>query len=768
MSVKDLVENCEKDLYTIPRRTASMVFKNKDDRRKWQKFLDRMTEDNVLDFFTFSKNFSGTGRNEEVFIIWLDPFFKVFMMKHRKGNLIRHHHVPIQKKEIWEVLLGEFFGFHYAHLPLNPMDYLSCKRELSLFPTIKLPQLRLILFKTIPNPYKVRQQDKFYRTFMISIESHNPFVVVVDITLWEKNVDIPKKNERFSLQIVHSQEQDGLREDIMEMIDSIRRHSNVLQQINRKSFQCEMDVRHYNRIIKMTTALSKQYEHSSIDPTTLQSFLKRLILRIAVFSKPTLNINFRLNLHYDNFDRNFNMEVMYRKNDIVDDKVFHLHLTTDNDMELEHMLFRRYTIVYLPKKNMEETIRIFSGMYHQLANKKKKQEILQTIANKFQHDHQGNKDECGIFFSFEEYDDANSPVLFMSTQRPLQHFSQTYSGDAAVIPLHGIFGMPDELREKIRSLKELSLEQYRRREAMEQRRQQVQQQQARQQQPLQQQKEFFLPPVSQQQQKSQTQLPTPPQQQQQTTGVAVQRVDLHSFPQSRQVVKRLRKKDQAVQEHDAYVYNIQTYIQPELQRINVAKLLLQQAYDHKARRIIIVDAPNLLFNEFPHDFEGRETYTSSPEFRRRLIKMMGHYSSLDIYYVVSQMNIGNDHDRHLTFTSVPSTAKNKMFYYSRVACFDKGKNCYTEFGHNECDDYVRQDTLRRLWKLQEQVRAFVEKRLRQTYGVTKQMEDMICANRFSVLQEGVKINMERELRNEMDYPIVLEISNDHSRNWISI
>lgn len=115
--------------------------------------------------------------------------------------------------------------------------------------------------------------------------------------------------------------------------------------------------------------------------------------------------------------------------------------------------------------------------------------------------------------------------------------------------------------------------------------------------------------------------------------------------------------------------------------------------------------------------------------------------------------------------------KNNLFFYSRVGCYDvlRKKNCYEVYGENECDDFVRKDTIRRLRLMIRKVKKDVVHTLDMNKEFRQNMS-RISMNPFSTFRKDVQnvkgsMSSLKDMEYYIQYPSVVEASNDKGRNW---
>lgn len=301
---------------------------------------------------------------------------------------------------------------------------------------------------------------------------------------------------------------------------------------------------------------------------------------------------------------------------------------------------------------------------------------------------------------------------------------------------------------------------------------------------------------------------------------------------SRQIIQRLPKPNQDQSFTRATQDNIQHHVLRELVSKQIASQLLTSAYRIKASYIIVIDGPNLTFQDHPA-FHDREKWIASKEFSEWVMNMHKEKNAPIVFFIISQKNlpprapirlrqklvcvkshkevlnqgvvyrvveVGEDdavglrssdgltirlprdiveqhcidagYEDYVDFTQNKDRGdKNHLFFYGRVGCYDalQKKNCFEAHHENECDDYVRKDTLRRLRLMIRTIRKQVVDDLDRNKQFMQTMQ-RISTNPYSTLRRGLSTLQNRvESFREQEYylknPSVMEISGDKGRNW---
>lgn len=764
MQTKRLIDIKERGLYNIPTRSISIYAKKKD-YAKIEKTLSELTAKTLVSGISSVLMMRKEGKDQEKLLFWMDVY-QIAVVIIFNNKMYTCWFSPDDLNEFHEIA-KYYFDVHFVTFEFSPLSYRDAVETLSTMQTCTINRFKHFLRSFAMSPYVVRPQDKKHWTMTIWW-TEKQYSLQIEFVLWDKDNPVPnRKSQLFTVKIVPTEHQLTPDHDIANLIRFMNENQHSLESYDFRTFLASLSTRNFEKIRKILQRFFEQYGESKVPPNILKTTMKQILLRLAIFSVEKKPPTCRVNFYYDPFYRKLTFELYSIHEDMENRVALHTFaISTENDMDLEHTLLHQYTVVLFFPSKEEASNQLYKFDESMSGKKSSLFDVFQSFTD-MANTCVAPPTKFAIFICFKESDDAEVPCYITVTyQEPPLSYNMVFRPrlvSLVDVPEYKI-RFTDSALNAIHRLKETSLVKYREEEQTILSR--IQQQYSDQllketQKPSQ--KDFILPPLETkyQQQGQNQQL-----QQQQQQPYRQQQITMNAIHYDKGVVRRKKKVGQAQQTHLAFVNNIQSHIQHEIDNYQIAKTLLTAAYKNKAQRILIVDAPNLLFDQFPNDFNGREAYTQSADFKMRLIHMM-RGKQADIFYIVSQMNILTSSEPHLTFT-VDQPIGKKHFYYSRVACFQDGRNCYELFGQNECDDYVRNDTKRRLWKLQEQVRAVIDEKMRAHYGITAEIDQQLISNRFNVLRPELKQQMRRELKNMEEYPIITEITNDRSRNWVRV
>lgn len=213
-------------------------------------------------------------------------------------------------------------------------------------------------------------------------------------------------------------------------------------------------------------------------------------------------------------------------------------------------------------------------------------------------------------------------------------------------------------------------------------------------------------------------------------------------------------------------------IKGEILKKKIAMILLNKAYEKKASRIIIVDGPNLTWDSSA-SFKEREDYIASSKFAEKMVKEHSLSNQVAVFMIVSQKNINSVRDDHVSFHESSYTFGKNVVFHCKVACFDENsrRNCHAiQDQKNECDDFVRMDTMGRLFLMIRNVRKELDTTLEMN-NVFIQGIRRLHQNRYSNLSVESKRLMQKsdkiftDLKYYLSYPSIISITNDKGSNW---
>lgn len=215
---------------------------------------------------------------------------------------------------------------------------------------------------------------------------------------------------------------------------------------------------------------------------------------------------------------------------------------------------------------------------------------------------------------------------------------------------------------------------------------------------------------------------------------------------SRNVERLPKKQTQDMRFRNVIAANIRK-IGNIMRKKDVAQTIMSKALQTGAANIYIVDGPNLTYKK-KQTFAEREKLIAGGSFRDWLSKKYSASSSAkSIFLIVSQKNWTEDSKELVVFHDKPrANEKGDLFFYARVGCynFTTHRNCISQFGSNECDDFVRHDVIDQLQKM----RAFFHDHAGQTL-VIKSIDGK------KVLFRGAPTS----------FPCISEKTNDKGVNW---
>lgn len=164
------------------------------------------------------------------------------------------------------------------------------------------------------------------------------------------------------------------------------------------------------------------------------------------------------------------------------------------------------------------------------------------------------------------------------------------------------------------------------------------------------------------------------------------------------VVHRLKKPKQTAKMAEIMDTNMENILGSKKYKKAIATLTEFLENHPQIQRIFVVDAPNLLFTEFPR-FRKRQQTAASPEFVS-FLRQTKDMDLTDMIIIVSQMNLRKWilSEDPVIFNHILNDREN--IFHLQVGCADTTtpeiRDCFGTIGSNEMDDFVRHDLMTRL------------------------------------------------------------------------
>lgn len=169
------------------------------------------------------------------------------------------------------------------------------------------------------------------------------------------------------------------------------------------------------------------------------------------------------------------------------------------------------------------------------------------------------------------------------------------------------------------------------------------------------------------------------------------------------LVKRIKKEGQSQQMTKTMEKNIRLIEDSTHYQELINKLIVFLKDHPETRTILIVDAPNLLF-QITKSFAHRQKQTKRQQFLRMLRELGAFPSEKFLLIIVSQKNLRKNNESLVVFSEEKTVHIDNPIFYVRIGCMVQGqegksiKNCFQvqAIGSNEMDDFIRHDLMARL------------------------------------------------------------------------